>query len=208
VGQQQLCKHTHTSTTTRSAPLSFSKVTWPTPSDISFAYFVNRGTANGPNNLNITNGGGALSLIGQAGNEVASASLTSATVTTLAQQALGSAGVAVPAGFVAPIGAPLPSPSDTWQQTEGRWLGVRYVNLTEIADVVNFREIFIFDTTGTNVAYRKASSSSAQWTFDPTLYTAAMVGRIRRMVRACCPSTLVVNSIPGMFHLAGQRWHH
>ena len=128
------------------------QVSWPNAGPVAIVYFVNRGTANGPNNIAITNGSGTLAVLNQQGGVVASATLTSATVTTVAAGVYGSAGVAAN-GLAAPVRAPVfPSPSDPWQASfVGQTLGVRYINIT-CPNILNFREVFIFDNTMTNVA--------------------------------------------------------
>ena len=152
------------------------EVAWPTGSHVSLIYFVNRGTNNGANfNQQITNGTGTVTVYSQAGAPLASALLTSATVTTVASGVLGPAGV-VAQGLSPPVGPGYPNPADPWQASfAAQKYAVRYINLTASPNnFLHFRELFVFDSTWTNVALNKPVTATPQYLGDPTLYLASM----------------------------------
>ena len=146
------------------------------PTPISFAYFVNRGNANTTGaSAAITAASGTLSLYNSAGALLSTQFLFASTVTTVAVTALGTGGIAS-SGFTAPVGPYTPPASDPWQQSmPAQLLGVRYVNVSTAAtnQFLNFRELMVFDTTWTNVAYGKPATASAQWAGDANPYFAA-----------------------------------
>ena len=152
------------------------QVTWPVGTPVALIYFVNRYTETGPlNNLAITNGTGTVTVYSQSGTQLASAALLSNTVTTIASGALGSAGVAA-MGMSTPIGPGYPNPADPWQSSfAGQNLGVRYLNITNApGQFLHFRELFVFDTTWTNVALNKPVTSTPMYVGDPTTYLNTM----------------------------------
>ena len=168
------------------------------PSVVGAIYFVNRGTANGPNNVAITNGSGVVTVKSQQGVSIATAVLTSATVTTVTNgmgpftwgsaavratgwNAYGDAGPTAAAyntpGFATPASSPsYPDPSDPWQASlQAQTFAVRYV--TVVAPLfLNFRELFILDSNMVNVAFLKNASlvSTAMFSNDPVPYTPSM----------------------------------
>lgn len=120
-------------------------LTFSRPSPVAFIYFFNRYTTNGPNNVLITNGSGTVTLYGQAGNAVTYAPLLSSTVTTVAAQNYGGAGVTPPsgAGLAKANTLPVyPAPGDPWQASfAAQSLAVRYINYTNLpGQCLNFRE--------------------------------------------------------------------
>jgi len=154
-------------------------MTLSTPSPVAFAYFMNRFTVNGAtNNQAITNGSGTLTIYGQAGNAVSYASLLSATVTTVASAIYGGGGVTSSGGgFVSPVSQPIyPPANDPWQASfAAQTSAVRYINMTNVpGQCMNFREIFVFDTTWTNVAYLKPATSTMQYTSANVAFYASM----------------------------------
>jgi len=123
-------------------------------------YYVNN-VAGGATQLDIVNGAGAVQLFAANGSIVSRAIATSSTVTTLS---------------FAPWAAPqYPAADDAWQASPASLFATRYVRIVGSGTApLTFREIFVFDSTYTNVALNKAATSSGQLTGDVTAYSASM----------------------------------
>ena len=122
----------------------------PIPAAISNVYFVNR-DYNGFNTRIVPAAGAAMvQLIQTNGSIVAQQPLTTATVTTLT--------------FNTPSPAPTPNPLSIVQQDPyAKLVSTRFLRINAApGNCLMFREVMVFDTTYTNVALMKPTSSSTQ----------------------------------------------
>jgi len=118
------------------------------PVPISNVYFVNRDDGN---NGRITTFGGVVQLYGANGSIVNAKTIGStASVTTLS--------------FSSPSPAPTPNPTSPVQtDPNARYFSARYIRINATAgQCLHFKEIFVFDTTYTNVALGRPTTGSAQ----------------------------------------------
>jgi hypothetical protein len=131
------------------------------PSKVASVYYVNRRDTTAASSA-IVNGNGLVRVLAQNGSSTTATITSSQTVSTFSFGA-----------SLAPISPSASSPVQT--DPAQRSNAVRYVRITNAAgQYLTFREIFVLDTTMTNVALQKSATSSALVTGDSTAYTAAM----------------------------------
>ena len=131
------------------------------PAPIASVVFVNR--LDGGNNQRIVSSNGVVQLFNPFGAMTASRPITSNASITVLTFGISNAPV-------------YPNPASPFQTSAAnRLLLPRYVKLIAApGQCLAFREVFVFDSTYTNVALLKSSTSSSLVTSDPTAYSPAM----------------------------------